>query len=136
MHIDLHKLIEDRKLNRSHLSQVLFPTHKHPAMALTRLLSKRTSLDEEQVFRLSMFTGLTVDALYRDSLHWKRSHTGGLVRFSRDKYSAVYSPTTGITKVYHLEKLLATHILSKPNQPLDVYLSEIDEIVINKSIKQ
>lgn len=136
MNINLRKLIQDRKLNRSHLAQVLFPTNKHPNVALTRLLAGRSKLVEDQIFRLAMFTGLSVDALYAESLHWKHTAQNGLVRFTMDEYSAVYSPTTGITKVYHLESLLATHIISKPNQPLQDYLTEINQIVINKQVKQ
>ena len=135
MNINLRQLIKDRKLDRAQLSVALFPTSKHPAMALTRLLSGRSKLSEQQIFRLAIHTGLTTDALYEQSHQWKQVSQGGLLRFIRDNYIAVYSPATGITKVYHLETLLATHILSAPNQPLSEYLSEINRIVINKSIK-
>lgn len=136
MRINLRKLMQDRNLDRNHLALVLFPENKHPAMALTRLLANRNSMNEEQIFRLSMYTGLTVDALYTESQHWKTEHTGGLVRFTRDKYTAIYSPATGITKVYHLESLLATHVLSKPTQPLQEYLQEINTVIINNSIQK
>lgn len=136
MRINLKKLIHSRGIDKSHLAQVLYPDHKHPSMALTRLIAGRSKLQEEQIFRLSMFTGLSVDALYSESMHWKRTEQAGLIRFSLDNYSAIYSPATGITKIYHLDSLLATHVLSKTNQPLGEYLSEINQIVINKSIQK
>lgn len=136
MNINLRKLMNDLKLDRNHLAQILFPTNKHPNVALTRLLAGRSKLVEDQIFRLAMFTGLTVDALYAESLHWKHTAQNGLVRFTMDTYSAIYSPATGITKVYHMDSLLATHVISKSNQPLQEYLTEINQIVINKSVKQ
>jgi hypothetical protein len=135
MKIDLKKLIENRALNRPSLAKVLYPKAQHPSIALTRLINGRSRLSEEQIYRLSIFTGLSVDALYQDALYWKQASQSGLVRFTCDNFSAVYSPQTGITKVYELDSLLATHILSKPNQPLSEYLSEINQIVINKSLK-
>ena len=136
MNINLRKLMYDRKLDRNHVAQVLFPTNKHPNVALTRLLAGRSKLVEDQIFRLAMFTGLTTDQLYQESLHWKHTAQNGLVRFTMDEYAAIYSPATGITKIYHLESLLATHTISKTNQPLQEYLTEINQIVINKQVKQ
>jgi hypothetical protein len=135
MNIDLRTLIQARNLDKKELAKVLFPKAKHPAMALARLLSGRAKMNEQQIYRLSMFSGLSIDALYYESLHWKQVAHNGLIRFTLDDYSAIYSPTMGITKIYHLESLLATHVLSSPNQPLSDYLTEINRIVINKSVK-
>jgi hypothetical protein len=135
MNVNLKKLIEIRNLDKKELSKVLFPKSKHPMSALSRMASGKSSMNEEQLYRLSMFTGLSIDALYYDSMQWKQTAQNGLLRFTLDDYSAIYSPQTGITKIYHLESLLATHVLSSPNQPLSDYLTEINRIVINKSVK-
>lgn len=134
MRINLHKLMVDRKIDRKDLAAVLFPGHKYSAVALTRLLSGRSKLGEEQIYRLSIFTGLSIDALYADTMQWKQTSDAGFIRFTMDQFRAVYAPANGVTKIYHLEKLLATHILSKPNQPLSDYLREITDIVVSKSI--
>jgi len=136
MRINLKKLIEDRDLDRAQLAKVLFPDNLHPSVALTRCLSESTALKEEQIFRLSMFTNLSIDALYEESIQWKNRAQGGLVRFTRDEYTAVFSPETGITKIYHLESLMATHTISRGLTPLSEYLEEINNVIINKSIKQ
>jgi hypothetical protein len=135
MNIDLKKLIDSRNLDKKELAKVLFPKAKHPAPALARILSGKAQMQEAQIYRLSMLSGLSIDALYYESLNWKQTVKNGLIRFTLDNYSAIYSPETGITKIYHLESLLATHVLSSPNQPLSDYLTEINRIVINKSVK-
>lgn len=135
MNVNLRKLIEVRNLDKKELAQVLFPRIKYPAAALSRVISGRAKMHETQLYRLSMFTGLSIDALYYDSMQWKQTAQNGLLRFTLDDYSAIYSPETGITKIYHLESLMATHVLSSPNQPLSDYLTEINRIVINKSVK-
>jgi len=133
--INLSKLIEDRGLDRAQLAKVLFPTNLHPAQALTRAMSRGVSLREEQVYRLSMFTGLSMEALYEGSLQWVGQAKDRLIRFTRDEFVAVYSAETGLTKVYHLNSLFATHTLSKLNQPLDEYLQEINNIITEKSVR-
>lgn len=133
--INLAQLIQDRDLDRKQLAKVLFPKNLHPSQALTRVLANRTSLREEQVYRLSIFTGLSMEALYAGTLHWKMEAKEGLIRFTRDEYVAVYSATTGVTKIYRLDSLLATHTISKLNQPLEQYLEEINTIVTEKSIR-
>lgn len=135
MNIDLKKLIDSRNLDKKELAKVLFPKAKHPAPALARILAGKAQMQEAQIYRLSMLSGLSIDALYYESLNWKQTVKNGLIRFTLDNYSAIYSPETGITKIYHLESLLATHVLSSPNQPLSDYLTEINRIVINKSVK-
>lgn len=135
MNIDVKKLITVRKLDKKQLSVVLYPKAKHPSLALGRLIKGKSKLSEEQIYRLAMFTGLSIDALYYDSMQWSMKSSDSLIRFTLDNYSAIYSPQTGITKIYHLESLLATHVISTPNQPLSDYLTEINRIVINKSVK-
>jgi hypothetical protein len=135
MRIELAKLIKQRNLDKAVLAKVLFPGNLHPAQALTRLLAGRNTLKETQIFRLSAYTGLSMEALYDSSLQWGSLSNQGTIRFNRDNYVAIYSAETGITKVFHLEKLISTHVLSQPNQPLSQYLSEINQIIINKSVK-
>ena len=135
MNIDLKKLIEVRKLDKKQLAKVLFPKAKHPTPALTRVLIGKSKLSEEQIYRLAMFSDLSIDALYFESMQWTMKSSDSIIRFTLDSYSAIYSPQTGITKIFHLETLLATHVMSAPNQPLSDYLTEKNRIVINKSVK-
>lgn len=134
MRIDLKRLIADRDLDKVELAKVLFPGNLHPSSALARVLQGRARLKEEQIYRLSIYTGLSIDSLYADLLYWKTQQQNDVVRFSRDSYTAIYSPATGITKIYHLENLLATQVLGAPNQLLSEYFQQIDEIIINKSV--
>jgi hypothetical protein len=136
MKIQLSKLIKERNLDRNQLAPVLFPTAKHPRMSVTRLLSGKSKLTEEQIYRLSIFTGLSIDALYEQTLCWKQHTHKGLVRFTTDSYSAIYSPSTGITKVYHLSSLIATHTISSPHQTIEQYLSALNDIIVSKQVQQ
>jgi hypothetical protein len=135
MRIDLNAIIVDRDLDRPTLAKVLFPSNEHPMPALNRVIQGRARLKEEQIYRLSLFTGLSIDALYKDPLYWKITQHEDLVRFSRDNYSAIYSPSTGITKIYHLESLIATQTISASNQLLADYFREIHEIITLKSVQ-
>jgi hypothetical protein len=135
MLIDIRKLMQERNLDRSTLARVLFPLNKHPNMALTRHMCGSSQLTESQIYRLSIYTCLPIEALYEEFIAWKKKEENGLVRFSRDTYSAIYSPVTGITKIYQFDSLLATHIISKSNQPLNEYLEEVNQVIINNSIK-
>jgi hypothetical protein len=135
MKINIKKLIEERNLDRASLAVALFPTAKHPAIALTRLVANRSRLNDEQIYRLSIFCDLSIEQMYEQSLYWKQHSNGGLVRFTMDNWSAILNPATGITKVYMLESLVTTHVLSAMNQPLSTYLSELNQIVINKQVK-
>lgn len=133
MKIELREMIKEMDLNKRELSLVLFPKAKHPAMALTRLISGRSKLNEQQIYRLSIFTGIPIEGLYKESLYWKTTAREGLVYFTKRNYRAIYDPSTGITKVYSLDSLLATHVVSSPMQPLSDYLTEINSIIINSN---
>jgi hypothetical protein len=136
MRINLRLLIQTLSLDRKELARALFPGHKRPELALSRVVAKKSELRETQMLRLAIFSGLSIDALYESSAQWKMKVESDLIRFTRGEFVAVYSPKTGITKIYSLETVIATHFLSKPTQPLSEYLEEITRIVINKSIKQ
>jgi len=134
MRIDLKRVIEDRDLDRGQLAQALFPANLHPAAALSRLLLSRARMKEEQIYRLSIFTGLSIDALYMDALYWKTTTHDDVVRFSKDNYCAIYSPATGVTKIYHLEKEIAVHVIGFSQKPFAEYFRELDQIIINQSV--
>ncbi len=135
MRIDLSKLIEERKLDKKALACVLFPNNNFPSMALQRVLQRETCLDEQQIYRLSVYCQLSIDALYSESMYWKQSSSNGLVRFSLDNYNAIYSPTTGITKIYDLESLFSTTLMSQNTLTLSEYLNTLNTIINNQKVK-
>jgi len=129
MRIDLKKLIQELDLDKSTLAQVLFPTNSHPSQALARLLQRNVSLKEKQIYRLSMFTGLSIDSLYEDSLLWKMETLEETLKFTRGDYTAIYYPNTGFTKVYELNSPLAVKIVSVRTESLSEYLADVDEVI-------
>lgn len=136
MIIDLENLIQNLKINRKELAQILFPKSAHPIQGLNRLISRRTMLDEQQLYRLSTYTGLSIDAMYDPAMFWKATVNGEHIRFTNGDYTALYDPETGITKITLFNSRIAIHVISARTQTLKDFLSEINQIIINKKIQE
>lgn len=132
MTVDLQNLIDNLQLDKKLLAKVLFPDAIHPDMALSRLLSKRSKMDEQQLFALATFCGTSVDSLYASQQHWKMNVQNNLIRFTQGPYTALYDPSSGITRILHLEKQIALHTISHSMLPLTEYLQSIHTIITNQ----
>lgn len=136
MTVDLQNLIDNLQLDKKLLARALFPDAVHPDMALSRLLSKRSKMDETQLYALATLTGQSVDALYAPQLHWKMNVQNNCIRFTNGDYTALYEPSSGITRILLLQKQIALHTLSSTTQPLSEYLQSINQIIINQSTQE
>lgn len=135
MRIDLHTIIETYELDKKLLAKILFPKAVHPDLALTRLISKRSMLNEKQIYFLSTFTGISVGTLYEPQLFWKATTYDRCIRFTNGEYTALYDPETGITKILMLSKEIAIHTISNKVLPLSEYLKSINQIIIKTKIQ-
>lgn len=136
MRIELQTLIDQLHLSKKDVALVMFPDSGYPLMSLNRLLVGRSRLNEWQVYRLATYTGLSIDALYDSQMFWKYAERDNMLRFTNSKYTALYDPQTGITKILLLEKQIAVHTLSPKTVTLEEYLTSINQIIINQSIQK
>lgn len=133
MTVDLQNIIDNFQLDKKLVAKILFPDAMRPDMALSRLLSKRSKMDESQLFALATLTGVSVDSLYAPAKHWKMTAQNNILRFTNGDYTALYDAQTGITKILLFEKQIAIHTLSNTTQPLSEYLQSLNQIIINQS---
>jgi hypothetical protein len=135
MTVDLADLIDKLRLDKKVLAKVLFPEFKRRDLALSRYLNNRTRLNDEQLYRLSTFTGLPIDSLYKSSVHWKSVTQGSKTRFTWGEYTALYDQETGIVKVLHLSKQIALHVIAPKVITLTEFLQSINSIIVKQQIK-
>ena len=136
MRVDLQNLIDNLQLDKKALAKVLFPKSLHPDLALSRLMTKRSKMDEQQVYVLATYTGMSVDSLYKPAMYWKHEVMNNRVRFTNGDYTALYDPATGITKILLLNKQIALHTLSGNMQPLSEYLQQLNQIILTQQIQE
>ena len=135
MTVDLADLIHKLSLDKKLLAKVLFPENSRPMLALSRLVTGRSRLNDEQLFRLSTFTNLPVDALYKSSAYWKSITQNHSIRFTNGNYTALYDSQTGIVKVLHLNKQIAVHVIAPKVVTLTEFLQSINLIIVKQQIK-
>lgn len=68
--IDLAGIMEAKKLNKEEIARDLFPNTKYPVRALERVMAGISELDANQILRLSISTGISLEDLFHSS-EWK-----------------------------------------------------------------
>lgn len=126
--IELGRIIEDLSISKSDLALDLFPTHKHPMMALDRVIQGKSNLDTTQLSKLAALTNLTFDELYNGK-NWKTKAKNNLITFEVDDFKAELDTKTMTSKVYHKASLFHETILHKTSIGLSEYLNEITNII-------
>ncbi len=126
--IDLNKIIAEHHLDVKELAAELFPGIKYPKLAFDRVLRGETYLDTNQLSRLSLYTGQSVDALICGR-KWKPTSNAEKITFQSNDYVAELDAKNWITKVFHKNSLFHESVLHKSAIPLSEYLQQINEII-------
>jgi len=132
--IQLQKIIDLQKLDTSKLAAELFAGHKHPAMALNRVLSGKMLLNATQVMQLSEITNLPIGFLYSAG-GWLASATPTRTFFVSGEVLAELEPNRLKTKISYTHKgrdFVETYV-HPSSIGAKTYLSELTEIVIKNS---
>ncbi len=130
--IDLEKIIQGKKLDPKEVAQELFPTHKHPKLALDRVLSGDGVLNADQISRFSLFTGLPISELYSGA-NWTSKTEGHTHVLVSGDYTAKLDTKTWTTKVFHKGSLFHDFIIHSSSITLSEYIGRLDsEISKNK----
>lgn len=129
--IDLNKIISEQKLDPKEVAQQLFPGNKYPKLALNRVLSGEAVLNANQISKLALLTGLSIDQLYSEN-GWKSTSKAGIIEFQNGDYKAELNTETWVTKIFHKGSLFHESIITPGATPISKYLNELNSI-INKN---
>ena len=127
--IDITKIIQDHNLNAKELAASLFPLHRFPDMALTRLIQGKGVLDANQISLLSEITGQSINSLFNQS-EWVAQSREGIVHFSSGDFRAELDVEKKTSKVFHKDSIFHETILHTTSIPLSEYLKEISASVL------
>ena len=127
--IDIAKIIQDRNLNAKELAASLFPLHRFPDMALTRLIQGKGVLDANQISLLAELTGQSVSALFNQE-EWIASSREGIIFFSSGDFRAELDMERNTSKVFHKGSIFHETILHTTSIPLSEYLKGISASVL------
>lgn len=130
--IDLRGIIEKQSLSTKEIAQQLFPGNKYPKLALDRVLAGKAVLDANQISKLSLITGLTVDQLYTGA-DWKFKSKDGLFVFTNGKYKAELDTKTWITKIFCSGSMFHESIITPGSTPVSKYINELNSIIAKQS---
>ena len=129
--INLRKIIADNDLDSSVIAKHLFPTHKHARLALGRVVKGIGKLDSDQISRLSLLTGLTVEQMYGGDV--KIESDGYLLSFQSEDFTAKLNTKTYSTKLFDKHSIFHTKVQHDlKNISFSEYLEKLDFIIKNK----
>lgn len=122
--IDLGKIIKDKNIDRKDLAEVLFPMHKHPVMAIDRVVDGLMLLDSTQITKLSDYTGMAIGNLFTDA--WEPSIQGSLIFWINGKFRATLDTETWTTSISMDEVRGILRTYSTPGISLSDYVRKLD----------
>lgn len=128
--LDLENLIKKSKMDRLVLAKRLFPKHKHPSMALSRVEEGKGLLDSAQLILLSEILQVGVDQLFTGSQWGAAVSKGkGVFELNSGEYTAHLDIPNQTTKLFHKGSEFHETVLHSVAIPLDAYLASLDMII-------
>jgi hypothetical protein len=128
--IDLGKIIEVKKLDPREVAEHLFPKHKHPKLALDRVLAGDGVLDADQISRFSLFSGIPIAELYIGS-DWQSVTKGNEHVLTSGDYEARLSTEDWTTRLFHKGSLFHTFIIHRSSITLEEYIAKLNQEISN-----
>jgi hypothetical protein len=130
--IDLVKIIESNQLDFNKISDLLFPMHKYPDLALRRVLKGDSLLDANQISRLATYLDVSVNDLFTVG-GWKSQIEDGFIYFESGQYEAFFNRDNWTCQVFHKKKLLHERVIVNPAISLKEFISYIQTIIENEN---
>jgi len=126
--IELQKIIASYPLGAMALAKELFPSHKYPSMALTRVIQGKAQLDAVQISKLALITGQSFNSLFGKE-EWLTKSQNGKIIFTAGDYIAELDTDKWDSKVYHKDSLFHETVLHSTSIALSEYLHDLSELV-------
>ncbi len=131
--IDLKRVIQERELDTNELAKHLFPGNTHARLALNRVMRGESLLNADQISKLALFCGLSIEELFSGGA-WTNKKDKGIHTFTNGDFKAELNLGEGMTKLYHKGSLFHESILHESMIPLNEYIKKI-EVEILKFLK-
>lgn len=125
--IDVGKLIRESGLDIKLVARHLFPGHIYAVTALQRILNGVGKLDSDQLSRLAMLLGTSVDQLYTSG--WKHQSNDGTHIFTHADYTACVDLGDMSLKLWHKNSMFHTEVLLSKSILLTDLIEHIDKIL-------
>ena len=123
--IDLSQIIKDNNLSDSEVAKQLFPTNKHPRLALNRIFSGKAVLDANQISLLAFELDIPISELFTGG-RWKAKFNGGTHTFTTGDYRAELNTKTNFTRIFHKDSLCHSCLITPIAISLNEYLRKLD----------
>ena len=127
MSIDLNVLIKEANLNKGLLAAQLFPDKKHPASALSRVISGKQELNASQIAKLSAIVGVPISALF-DKRWNMTSTTANQLEMRKWYYTARIDLTTFTGDLYLDGALQVQRVVLPQNIKLTDLTAQLDRL--------
>lgn len=132
--IDLEKIMREKAIGPKELAAELFPANKFQKMALERVIKGDSTLDVNQLSRLSSFTDIPVGELFLDaeidpSAKWEILGTPDKLTFSLGDYRADLCTESWTTKLYHTKSIFHTRVDHDGKLPLSQYFEMLNSYI-------
>jgi hypothetical protein len=129
--INLSKIIKDNNLKVKEVAQELFPNIKYPKLALDRILRGESRLDSDQLSRLSMYTGMSIEQIYTGENWQKPEARGNLLTLHSGEYRAEINTDSWTTKLFHKQTIMHDLVIHQKAITLDNYINDLNTRINN-----
>jgi hypothetical protein len=128
---NLNEIISRYNLNNDSLAEELFPEHKYPKLALSRIQAGTSYLNTIQLDKLASMLNVSISELFIEN-NWSKKIIGNTVVFFRNNYRVELNLDTHVTEIFLSDKLIAVEtLISDKNIKLSEYLTLVDKTIIN-----
>lgn len=128
--INLLKILEKSKLDKSEVANQLFPGNKYPDLSLNRVIQGKSFLNSEQISKLSLLTGLSIQQLFEPG-NWSMRTYNNTFTFRKGDYRAELDLSNKRTLIFHNESIFHDEIIHDGFIRLSEYLNRIELLILN-----
>lgn len=126
--IPLSQIIDDLKLDRNIVAQILFPGNKYPGFSLKRVEDGKSELTSSQLIQLAEYMDVPIESLFDES--WKASYDGNFHDFTFGEYRARLNTDTWETKLFSGSYLIYEGVIFKGSTPLREYFNKLNSLIL------
>lgn len=127
--IDITAICKVKELDLSQVAAQLFPKNKHPRLALNRVIAGDSALDENQISKFSLMTGISIGNLFSGN-EWRHASKESIHVFTSTEFRAELDTTNWTTRLFHNESMFHEHILHNGSITLTSYLELLNSEII------
>lgn len=132
--INIKKIIVENGLNTQDVAIHLFPTNKHPNLALNRIIKGEGELNSVQVSKLASLADITIQQAY--SGEWTPKNLDNICTIVTTEFLAELNTDTWKTKLFHKKSLFHQDNLSWDGLTPLGYINYLNNIIYYNTNKE